>query len=93
MTDLFLKYLQTNTDVYMTNRNWYRQYKLKTVENDVKNNSETQEKDQSKSKINVEISKSVTKKVKLIWSTVQLVLQKIFLKKKLCAAQMKVIKW
>ena len=65
----------------MTNRNWYRHYKLKTVENDDKDNSETQEKDQSKNKSTVEISKSVTKKVKQIWSAVQLVLQKVFLKK------------
>ena len=50
----------------MTNRNWYRHYKLKIVENDDKDNSETQEKDQSKNKSTVEISKSMTKKVKQI---------------------------
>ena len=46
----------------MTNRNWYRQYKLKTVENDYKNNSVTQEKDQCKNKSTIEISKSVIDK-------------------------------
>ena len=61
----------------MINRNWYRHYKFKkTVENDDKNNSETQGKDQSKNKSTVEISKSVTKTVQLIWSVVELVLQK-----------------
>ena len=34
----------------------------KTVENDYQNNSETQEKDQSKNKSTIEISKSVTEK-------------------------------
>ena len=42
----------------------------KTVENDHKNNSETQGKDQSKNKGTIEISKSVTEKIKLIWSIV-----------------------
>ena len=34
----------------------------KTVENDYQNNSETQEKDQSKNKSTIEISKSVTER-------------------------------
>ena len=38
----------------------------KTVENDYQNNPETQEKDQSKNKSTIEISKSVTEKVELI---------------------------
>ena len=43
----------------------------KTVENDYQNNSETQEKDQSKNKSTIEISKSVTEKSRtnLIGST------------------------
>ena len=42
----------------MTNRNWYRHYKLKTVENDDKDNSETQEKYQSKNKSQSSIHRS-----------------------------------
>ena len=64
----------------------------KTVENDYQNNSETQEKDQSKNKSTIEISKSVTEKSRtnLIGSTTSTTVS--IPQKKLCAAQMKLIK-
>ena len=63
----------------------------KTVENDDKNNSDTQGKDQSKNKSTVEISKSVTKKSNnLIGSTTSTT--ESIPQEKLCAARMKLIK-
>ena len=70
----------------MTNRNWYRHYKLKTVENDYKNNSETQEKDQSKNKSTIKISKSVIDKSQTNLFGSATSTTENFLKTNLCAA-------